>query len=78
LIEWIVKEHPDFFKDLDKLDKRELEIFYKKKAKDKTKPSAIKASFWRGELLQRRNYFKYQACLLCKKQHNLVINYRQT
>ena len=51
MIEWIVKEHPDFFKDLDKLDKRALEIFYKKKAKDKTKPSAIKAFEWGRKLL---------------------------
>jgi len=37
LNEWIIKEHPDFFKDLDKLDKKELEIFYKKKNKYRRK-----------------------------------------
>ncbi|MBI2148677.1 hypothetical protein HYU23_03275 [Candidatus Woesearchaeota archaeon] len=36
--EWIIKEHPYLFKDLDKLDKKELEIFYKKKQKIKQNP----------------------------------------
>lgn len=34
-MEWIIKEHPDFFRDLDKLSNTELEIFYKKKQKIK-------------------------------------------
>lgn len=36
--EWIIKGHPDFFKDLDKLNIKELEIFYKKKQKIKENP----------------------------------------
>ena len=40
--EWIITEHPDFFKDLDKLDKKELEIFYKKKNKIKENPLRLK------------------------------------
>lgn len=39
---WIIKEHPDFFKDLDKLNKKELEIFYKKKEKIKQNPLRLK------------------------------------
>jgi len=42
LTEWVVKEHPDFFKDLDKLSKRELEIFCKKKEKIKQNPKRQK------------------------------------
>ena len=38
LTEWIIKEHPDFFKDLDSLSKNELEILYKKKEKIKVNP----------------------------------------
>jgi len=38
LSEWIIKEHPDFFRDLDKLNNKELEIFYKKKNKIKQNP----------------------------------------
>lgn len=37
-----VKEHPDFFKDLNKLNKTELEIFYKKKKKIKQNPKRLK------------------------------------
>ena len=40
--EWIVKEHPDFFRDLDKLGTSELEIFYKKKNKIKENPLRLK------------------------------------
>ena len=40
--EWIIKEHPDFFNDLDKLGKKELEIFYKKKDKIKQNPLRLK------------------------------------
>ncbi len=36
--EWEIKLHPDFFKDLDRLDKKHLEIFYKKKKKIKENP----------------------------------------
>lgn len=35
MIKWKIRLHPDFFKDLDRLDKKELEIFYKKKKKIK-------------------------------------------
>ena len=37
-IKWVVKEHPDFFRDLDKLSMSDLEIFYKKKEKIKQNP----------------------------------------
>lgn len=40
--DWEIKEHPDFFKDLDKLGKKELEIFYKKKKKIKENPERVK------------------------------------
>lgn len=36
--EWVVREHPDFFKDLDGLDTKLLDIFYKKKQKIKQNP----------------------------------------
>lgn len=42
LTEWVVKEHPDFFKDLNRLSKKELEIFYKKKKKIKQNPERQK------------------------------------
>ena len=35
---WIVKEHTDFLKDLERLDLKLLEIFYKKKQKIKENP----------------------------------------
>ena len=38
MAEWEIKEHPDFFKDLDNLGNKELEIFYKKKNKIKENP----------------------------------------
>lgn len=40
--EWEVKEHPDFFKDLDKLSTKDLETFYKKKNKIKENPIRLK------------------------------------
>ena len=40
--EWIIKEHPDFFRDLDKIGVKELEIFYKKKNKIKRNPLRLK------------------------------------
>ena len=39
---WEIKEHPDFFRDLDRLNKTELEIFYKKKEKIKKNPIRMK------------------------------------
>ena len=42
MTEWIIKEHPDFFRDLDKLGKRELKIFYNKKEKIKKNPNRLK------------------------------------
>lgn len=42
MTEWIIKEHPDFFKDLDRLSKKDLEIFYKKKNKIKQNPERQK------------------------------------
>tara|TARA_Y100000310_G_scaffold338992_1_gene430246 strand:+ start:12888 stop:13178 length:291 start_codon:yes stop_codon:yes gene_type:complete len=38
LSKWIIKEHPDFFKDLDKLGVSELQNFYNKKKKIKENP----------------------------------------
>ena len=40
--EWIIKLHPDFLRDLDRLDKKYLEIFYKKKEKIKQNPLRLK------------------------------------
>jgi len=42
LADWIIKFHPDFFRDLDRLDKKHLEIFYKKKEKIKQNPLRLK------------------------------------
>jgi len=42
LPEWILKEHPDFFKDLDKLGIKELQNFYDKKQKIKENPVRLK------------------------------------
>ena len=42
MTEWEIKEHPDFFKDLDKLSTNDLEIFYKKKTKIKVNPERQK------------------------------------
>jgi mRNA-degrading endonuclease RelE of RelBE toxin-antitoxin system len=42
LPEWVVKEHPDFFKDLDKLSTKDLRIFYNKKKKIKENPLRLK------------------------------------
>ncbi|MEK6907072.1 MAG: hypothetical protein AABW45_00950 [Nanoarchaeota archaeon] len=36
--EWLIKEHLDFFKDLEKLGIKELENFYNKKNKIKENP----------------------------------------
>ena len=38
MTEWIIKEHPDFFKDIDKLGIGELRNFYDKKKKIKANP----------------------------------------
>lgn len=40
--EWEIKLHPDFFKDLGKLSKKDLEIFYNKKSKIKENPERQK------------------------------------
>lgn len=40
--EWVIKEHPDFFNDLDKLGVRELQNFYDKKKKIKENPLRVK------------------------------------
>jgi mRNA-degrading endonuclease RelE of RelBE toxin-antitoxin system len=42
LTEWTIKEHPDFFKDLDSLSKKDLQIFFKKKEKIKQSPERQK------------------------------------
>lgn len=40
--DWIIKEHPDFFKDLDKLTTPDLQTFYNKKKKIKQDPLRLK------------------------------------
>lgn len=40
--DWEIREHPDFFKDLDKLSVNDLETFYKKKEKIKGNPERQK------------------------------------
>ena len=42
MTEWDVKLHPDFLADLDALDTKVLEIFYKKKEKIKKDPLRLK------------------------------------
>ncbi len=42
MTDWIIKEHPDFYKDLDNLGTKELEILYKKKHKIKEDPLRLK------------------------------------
>ena len=42
LHDWIIRFHPDFLKDLEKLDSKHLEIFYKKKEKIKQNPLRLK------------------------------------
>lgn len=42
MAEWEVREHPDFFKDLDRLGTTELEIVYRKKKKIKQNPERQK------------------------------------
>ncbi len=38
MADWEVKEHPDFFKDLDKISIKDLQTFYSKKKKIKQNP----------------------------------------
>ncbi len=42
MVKYVVKFHPDFFKDLDKLSKNEIEIFEKKKEKILQNPERLK------------------------------------
>jgi len=42
LTEWEIREHPDFFNDLDKLSTKDLETFYKKKKKIKENATRLK------------------------------------
>ena len=42
MTEWGIKFHPDFLKDLDKLDGSILKLFYKKKNKIKENPIRLK------------------------------------
>jgi mRNA-degrading endonuclease RelE of RelBE toxin-antitoxin system len=42
LTEWEIKEHPDFFRDLDKLSVKDLQTFYDKKKKIKENPERQK------------------------------------
>ncbi|HLC31788.1 MAG TPA: type II toxin-antitoxin system RelE/ParE family toxin [Candidatus Nanoarchaeia archaeon] len=40
--EWIIKLHPEFLNDLERLDQKHIEIFYKKKTKIKENPLRLK------------------------------------
>ena len=42
MTEWTIREHPDFFRDLEKLSLKDLEIFYNKKKKIKENPLRLK------------------------------------
>ena len=42
MAKWVMQEHPDFFKDLDKLGVKELQNFYDKKEKIKENPLRAK------------------------------------
>jgi len=42
LTKWILREHPDFFRDLRKLTTRELDILHKKRLKIKENPQRMK------------------------------------
>ena len=42
MTDWLIKGHPDFFKDLDDLSKKDLGIFYHKKEKIKQNPLRLK------------------------------------
>ncbi|MBI4141847.1 hypothetical protein HY484_02910 [Candidatus Woesearchaeota archaeon] len=42
MTDWVIREHPEFFQDLDNLSVKELEIFYKKKNKIKQNPLRLK------------------------------------
>jgi len=42
LSEWLIREHPEFFRDLDKISTKDLKIFYKKKKKIKENPERQK------------------------------------
>jgi mRNA-degrading endonuclease RelE of RelBE toxin-antitoxin system len=42
LNDWIIQSHPDLIKDLDRLNSKELEIFYKKKNKIRENPLRLK------------------------------------
>lgn len=42
MAEWKIKEHPDFFRDLDKLSLKDIDIFYKKNNKIKKNPERQK------------------------------------
>ena len=40
--EWVIREHPDFFKDIHKIGTKELRIFRKKKEKIRQNPEREK------------------------------------
>ena len=42
MADWEIKEHPDFFRDLDKLSINDLKTFYNKKKKIKENPERQK------------------------------------
>ncbi len=42
MTEWIIKLHPEFLKDLEKLDNKYLEMFNKKRKKIKENPLRLK------------------------------------
>ena len=42
MVDWVVKVHPDFLRDLDRLDNAILQIFRKKKEKIRLNPLRLK------------------------------------
>lgn len=42
MTEWEIREHPEFFDDLENVSTKDLEIFYKKKKKIKENPERLK------------------------------------
>ena len=82
MAEWEIKEHPDFFKDLDNLGANELEIFYKKKNKIKENPidvfeRAIKNVMPSLEVKSRRvGGANYQVPISVRGERRYMLSYR--
>lgn len=77
MVEWQIKLHPDFLRDLDKLDKKHLEIFYKKKEKIKQNPLRLKhlsggENCYREPITSNIRLIYYLDYLLFRERHNLA------